>query len=244
MILLKGICNFTYPLFYFSNSWGTDIELDFSKEDIKSKKIRLKRILNALKKLYPNPKCHLNYSNPLELLIGCILSAQCTDARVNEVTKHLFKKYKSARAFSEANQGELENDIRSTGFFRNKAKSIINCAKGIEKRHSGYIPKSMEELTELAGVGRKTANVVLGNAYGVPAIIVDTHIRRLARRLYLSNKNDPDRIEFDLRELVPMERWTFFSLALGDHGRTICKARKPLCRKCNLSQLCPSADFS
>jgi len=214
--------------------------MDLQREDFDSKKKRLKKIINRLKKLYPSPKCHLDYSNPLELLVGCILSAQCTDKRVNEVTKHLFKKYKKAADYANANQREFENEIRTTGFFRNKARSIIKSTRALDKKYDGNIPAVMEKLTELDGVGRKTANVVLGNAFGEPAIIVDTHIRRLSRRLNLSNKNDPDKIEFDLMDLVPRDKWTFFSLALGDHGRTICRARKPLCKICNINHLCPS----
>ncbi|MFQ5787248.1 MAG: endonuclease III [Thermodesulfobacteriota bacterium] len=217
--------------------------MDFQREEIGSKKKRVKKIIYRLKNLYPSPKCHLNYSNPLELLVGCILSAQCTDRRVNEVTKHLFKKYKTAADYAEANQRELENEIRTTGFFRNKAKSIIRSTRALNKKYDGNIPTAMEKLTELDGVGRKTANVVLGNAFGEPAIIVDTHIKRFSRRLNLSNKNDPDKIEFDIRGLVPRDNWTFFSLALGDHGRTICKARNPQCKICMINKHCPSADL-
>lgn len=209
--------------------------------DIDAKKKRVKRIIDVFRKLYPSPKCHLNFNSPLELLIGTILSAQCTDERVNQVTRTLFKKYRSARDYAKANPQELENDIRTTGFFRNKARSIIKCTKILDEKYSGEVPFVMEELTELDGVGRKTANVVLGNAFGKPAIIVDTHIRRLAHRLGLSNKKDPDRIEIDIRDLVPRDQWTYFSLALGDHGRTICKARKPNCGECKINQLCPSA---
>jgi endonuclease III len=209
--------------------------------DIDAKKKRVERIIEVFRKLYPRPKCHLNFNSPLELLIGTILSAQCTDERVNQVTRTLFKKYRSARDYAKANPQELENDIRTTGFFRNKARSIIKCTKILDEKYSGGVPFVMEELIELDGVGRKTANVVLGNAFGKPATIVDTHIRRLAHRLGLSNKKDPDRIEVDLSDLVPRDQWTYFSLALGDHGRTICKARKPNCGECKINQLCPSA---
>lgn len=211
------------------------------EKDIDTKKKRVKKILSVFRDLYPSPKCHLNFTSPFELLIGCILSAQCTDKRVNQVTRELFKKYRSARDYARADPRELENDIRTTGFFRNKAKSIISCTKTLDERYSGEVPPVMEKLTELDGVGRKTANVVLGNAFGKPAIIVDTHVRRLARRLGLSTQKDPDRIEFDLRDLVPRDRWTYFSLALGDHGRAICKARKPQCGECKINHLCPSA---
>lgn len=216
-------------------------EMQSLDKDIDAKKKRVKKIIDVFRKLYPSPKCHLNFNSPFELLIGCILSAQCTDERVNQVTRALFKKYRTARDYAKASPQELENDIRTTGFFRNKARSIINCTKILDEKYSGEVPFVMEKLTELDGVGRKTANVVLGNAFGKPAIIVDTHIRRLARRLDLSNKKDPDRIEFDLRDLVPRDQWTYFSLALGDHGRTICKARKPNCAECKISHLCPSA---
>jgi len=209
--------------------------------DIDAKKKRVKRIIDVFRKLYPNPKCHLNFNSPLELLVGSILSAQCTDERVNQVTRTLFKKYRSASDYAKANPRELESDVRTTGFFRNKARSIIKCTKILDEKYSGEVPFVMEKLTELNGVGRKTANVVLGNAFGKPAIIVDTHIRRLAHRLGLSNKKDPDSIEVDLRDLVPKDHWTYFSLALGDHGRTICKARKPNCGQCKINRLCPSA---
>ncbi len=206
-----------------------------------AKKKRVKRIIDLFRKLYPNPKCHLNFDSPLELLVGSILSAQCTDVRVNQVTRTLFKKYRTASDYAKANPQELESDIRTTAFFKNKARSIIKCTKVLDEKYAGEVPFVMEKLTELNGVGRKTANVVLGNAFGTPAIIVDTHIRRLAQRLGLSNKKDPDRIEIDLRDLVPRDQWTYFSLALGDHGRTICKARKPNCGECKINHLCPSA---
>jgi endonuclease III len=217
------------------------VEMHSLDKDIDAKKKRVKKIIDVFRKLYPSPKCHLNFNSPFELLIGCILSAQCTDERVNQVTRALFKKYRTARDYAKANPQELENDTRSTGFFRNKARSIINCTKILDEKYSGEVPPVMEKLTELDGVGRKTANVVLGNAFGKPAIIVDTHIRRLARRLDLSNKKDPDKIEFDLMGLVPKDKWTYFSLALGDHGRTICKARNPQCGECKINHLCPSA---
>lgn len=223
-----------------SNRSSVDLMRKLDK-DIEAKKKRVKRIIDVFRKLYPNPKCHLNFNSPLELLVGSILSAQCTDERVNQVTRTLFKKYRTASDYAKANPQELESEVRTTGFFRNKARSIIKCTKMLDDRYSGEVPFVMEKLTELNGVGRKTANVVLGNAFGKPAIIVDTHIRRLAHRLGLSNKKDPDRIEIDLRDLVPRDQWTYFSLALGDHGRAICKARKPNCGRCEINQLCPSA---
>ncbi len=213
-------------------------------ESLDTKKKRLEGIISILHEQYPNSKCHLNYQNPLELLIATILSAQCTDERVNRVTRELFKKYKTAKDYASANQEELENDIRSTGFFRNKAKAIIGCCKSLVENYGGEVPKSMEELIRLDGVGRKTANVVLGNAFGIPGIIVDTHVKRVARRLELSYESDPDKIEADLMNLVPEHEWTYFSNALSDHGRLICRARKPLCPKCKINHLCPSVELS
>jgi len=205
-----------------------------------NKKSRAEKILSFLKKQYPDTKCHLNFKSPFELLVGSILSAQCTDERVNRVTEKLFKKYTSVEQFSEADMRELQSDIHSTGFFRNKAKSIIESADSILKDHKGKVPDSMEQLTQLKGVGRKTANVILGNYFKKPGIIVDTHIKRLSNRLGLSDKSDPVKIEMELRELIPEKDWTFFSNALGDHGRRICKARSPMCNDCGISDICPS----
>ncbi len=205
------------------------------------KKRRLKSILKIFQREYPEPKCHLNYNNPYQLLIGCILSAQCTDKRVNEITKELFVKYQSPRDFANAKQNTLEKDIHSAGFFRNKARSIIECSKEISEVYHETVPKTMRELTMLSGVGRKTANVVLGNAHGIPGIIVDTHIKRLSSRLGLSQNSDPTKIEFDLMKIVPKSKWTYFSNALGDHGRTVCISRKPMCSGCKINHICPSA---
>ena len=210
-------------------------------EDPGGKKKRALAILSVLAEEYPEARCHLNYRSALELLIGCILSAQCTDKRVNEVTKGLFAKYPTAYHFARADRALLEDEIHSCGFFRAKAKSILACAKALEDEYGGEVPASMEKLTELAGVGRKTANVVLGNYFGVPGIIVDTHIMRLSQRLRLTPNTDPVKIEFDLRKLIPEKKWTFFSNSLGDHGRTVCFARKPKCGECVISHLCPSA---
>lgn len=210
------------------------------KSDQSERKERLKKILSFLKREYPDAKCHLNFNDALELLIGSILSAQCTDARVNEVTKDLFKKYSNAYEFSKVDIEVLKNDIRSTGFFNNKAKSIIACTKSLVDDYDGIVPDSMEKLTQLRGVGRKTANVILGNYYGKPGVIVDTHIGRLSRRLGLTENKDPVKVEADLRELIPEKDCTFFSNALGDHGRTVCKSRKPLCDQCKISDICPS----
>ena len=212
-------------------------------ENLDAKKKRLEGIISTLHEEYPNPKCHLNYRNPLELLIATILSAQCTDERVNQVTRELFKKYKTPKDYANANQEELENDIRSTGFFRNKTKVIMSCCKALVENYGGEVPASMEKLTQLDGVGRKTANVVLGNVFGILGIIVDTHIKRLAGRLGLSHKSDPNQIEADLMNLVSKQEWTYFSNALSDHGRSICQARKPLCPKCKINHLCPSVEL-
>lgn len=213
------------------------------KEDLKTTKSRAKLILKKLENLYPYAKCHLRFSNAFELLIGCILSAQCTDKRVNEVTKELFKKYRNPGDFSKAVIQDLEMEIRSAGFYKAKSKSIINCCKKVVENFQGNIPKTMDELVTLDGVGRKTANVVLGNYYGIPGIIVDTHIKRLSSRLKLSEKSDPARIEFEIMELIPKKKWTYFSNALGDHGRTVCKSRKPNCNECKISSLCPSREI-
>ncbi len=201
-------------------------------------KNKARNLLRFLKKTYPNAKCHLVYSNPLELLVGCILSAQCTDKRVNMVTPALFSKYPDAKAFSVASEQELQEQIRSTGFYRNKAKAIINCSTEIVRRHSGEVPDNMDDLVKLSGVGRKTANVVIGNYFGKPGIIVDTHIMRLSRRIGLTRNSDPVKIEFDLRGVVSENDWTFFSNSLGDHGRTVCKARRPLCSECAITDIC------
>ena len=210
-------------------------------EMLSEKKDRAGNILSLLKEEYPNARCHLNFDGPFELLIGCILSAQCTDKRVNEVTPGLFKKYPTPHEFSKADQTALEQDIHSCGFYRAKAKSILNCSKALVEEYDGGVPKTMDELTKLAGVGRKTANVVLGNYFGIPGIIVDTHIKRLSTRLGLTSNSDPTKIEYDLNELIPHKKWTIFSNSLGDHGRTVCHARKPLCGECMISHLCPSA---
>ena len=210
-------------------------------ESQKAKRERAHEILSILEEEYPNARCHLDYENALELLIGCILSAQCTDKMVNTVTPGLFEKYPTAAHFSRADRLELEDEIHSCGFYRAKAKSILGCTAALVDDHDGVVPKTMDELVKLAGVGRKTANVVLGNYYGVPGIIVDTHIKRLSNRLNLTKNSDPTKIEFDLQKLIPEEKWTFFSNSLGDHGRTVCFARKPRCGECAVSHLCPSA---
>ena len=212
------------------------------KVDKKDAALRVKKITSILKKLYPDAKIALIFRDPLELLIATILSAQCTDVRVNMVTKDLFKKYKSAKDWSEADISQIENDIKSTGFYRNKAKNIkLACTKIIDD-FGGKVPGSMEELLTLPGVGRKTANVVLGDAFGIPGITCDTHVIRLSRRLGLSDNSDAVKLEFDLAEIVPKNDWTLFSHLIITHGRNICIARKPKCPECKIAQYCPSAN--
>ena len=203
---------------------------------------RIKNILPILKKTYPNARTALNFANPLELLIATILSAQCTDVRVNMVTKNLFKKYKSTKDWAKADIKEIETDIKSTGFYHNKAISIKGACTKIIEQFCGRVPDTIEELTTLPGVGRKTANVVLGNAFGAPAIACDTHVIRLSRRLQISANSDPVKLEFDLAEIIPKKSWTLFSHLLIFHGRNICKARNPNCGECRISGYCPAAN--
>ncbi|MGA2246199.1 MAG: endonuclease III [Verrucomicrobiota bacterium] len=201
---------------------------------------RARKITGALERAYPIAHCELNFSNPLELLVATILSAQCTDKRVNIVTLDLFKKYRSARDFAGADLAGLQNDIRSTGFYKNKARNLKSACAEIVARHGGRVPQSMEELVQLRGVGRKTANVVLGNAFGINVgIVVDTHIGRLSHRLGLTSQRAPEKIEQDLMVLVPRQKWTLFSHLLIWHGRRRCLARKPDCANCELLGLCP-----
>ena len=207
---------------------------------VQSEPQRVLEIISLFKKKYPEARIALNFSSPLELLIATILSAQCTDERVNEVTKGLFIKYPTAKAFAEADLAELEQDIRPTGFFRNKAKSIKTCCRQLEQEFHGKVPNRMEELTKLAGVGRKTANVILGNAFHIPGIVVDTHVKRVAARLGLTKQKDPYKIEQELNAIVPENEWIQFSHLLIFHGRQICKAPKPLCPICPVAKLCPS----
>jgi endonuclease-3 len=208
---------------------------------IHDRRQRLAAILPLLKKTYPEAKCSLDYKNPLQLLIATILSAQCTDERVNKVTPGLFRKYKSAKDLAAADPSQLEKEIQSTGFFRNKAKSLRGMAAAIVEKHSGQVPRTMEELTHLPGVGRKTANVVLGNAFSIAVgIVVDTHVSRVAARLGLTKHTDPVKIEQDLMQIVPTEDWTLFSHLLIHHGRQICQARKPKCSICPLLPHCPA----
>jgi endonuclease-3 len=212
-------------------------------ESMKRKTERAGKIFDTLDPLYTYEKTALQYISPFQLLIATILSAQCTDQRVNEVTKTLFKKYKTPEDFLKVPIQELEQDIRPTGFFRNKARSVKGCAQGLLELYGGKVPSTMEEMLRLPGVGRKTANVVLGAVFDVPGIVVDTHVKRLAFRLGLTESQDPDKIEKDLQEVFPKERWRRFSDILIYHGREVCKARKPLHAKCAVLKLCPSNDI-
>lgn len=204
---------------------------------------RLLNILELLKAEYPHAKCSLDFSNPLELLVATILSAQCTDERVNQVTKELFPKHPTAKDYAQVSQAELEQDIRSTGFYKNKAKSIISCSKSLVEKHGGQVPADLDELVQLNGVGRKTANVVLGTYFGIPSIVVDTHVGRLVGRLELTSQKDPVKIEFALMEIVPRQDWVVFSHLLIYHGRNVCKARKPRHEHCCINTLCPSVEI-
>jgi endonuclease-3 len=199
---------------------------------------RVKKIMRILSKEIPDASVALKFSNPLELLIATILSAQCTDVKVNQVTVDLFKKYRTAKDYAESNLGTLEEEIRPTGFYRNKAKSVQKCCQELVKRFGGEVPKTLDDLVTLPGVGRKTANVLLGNAFGIPGIAVDTHVHRVSRRIGLTKNDDPVKIEFDLMEIVPKEEWAHFSNLLIWHGRKTCVARKPLCGICPIRKEC------
>ena len=204
---------------------------------------RVRAILKGLDEAYPAATCALKHENAFQLLISTILSAQCTDERVNQVTATLFPKYPDAKAFAYANPAELEQEIRPTGFFRNKTKSIMGASKKIVEEFHGEVPKTMEELLTLPGVARKTANVVLGTAFGIAAgVVVDTHVQRLSERLDLTKNTDPKKIEQDLMKVIPQDRWILFSHQLIWHGRRVCQARKPRCVECNLERLCYSKD--
>jgi endonuclease III len=204
---------------------------------------RVRAVLGKLDEAYPAASCELRHDNAFQLVIATILSAQCTDARVNQVTPALFRKYPTPRAFAYANPRELEQDIRPTGFFRNKTKSIMGAGKKIVEDFHGQVPKTMEQLLTLPGVARKTANVVLGNAFGIASgVVVDTHVLRLAERLDLSRNTDPKKVEQDLMAILPQAKWIAFSHQLIWHGRRVCQARKPKCIECNLDALCYSQD--
>jgi endonuclease-3 len=204
---------------------------------------RVAAILEKLDEAYPAVTCALDHQTPFQLLISTILSAQCTDERVNQVTKTLYKKYQDAKAFAYANPSELEMDIRPTGFFRNKTKSIMGASKKIVEEFGGAVPQTMDELLTLPGVARKTANVVLGTSFGIAVgVVVDTHVTRLSHRLDLSRQDDPKKIEQDLMRVIPKEKWIIFSHQLIWHGRRVCQARKPRCMECNLEKICYSRD--
>lgn len=200
---------------------------------------RMRKVLKILHALYPDAHCSLIHSSPFQLLIATILSAQCTDERVNLVTPALFRKFPDAKAMAKAKFPELESLIRSTGFYQNKSKSLSETSKLLLERHGGEVPKTIEELTALRGVGRKTANVVLGNAYDVPSLVVDTHVGRLSRRMGFTTQLDPEKVEREMMEIVPKPEWVVYSHLLIDHGRAVCKARTPICAECALFKLCP-----
>jgi endonuclease-3 len=209
-------------------------------ESLKKKKERVNRIFEILDPLYTREKTALKYQTPFQLLVSTILSAQCTDKQVNEVTKTLFKKYRTPQDYLNIPIDELEDDIRPTGFFRNKAKSLKGCSQGLIDLFGGEVPSTMEELVKLPGVGRKTANCVLGAAFDVPGVVVDTHVKRLSFRLGLTENQDPDKIEKDIEKLLPKEAWRRFSDLLIYHGREICTARRPKHGRCAIFSLCPS----
>lgn len=204
---------------------------------------RVRRILAGLDKAYPGATCALHHDNAFELLVATILSAQCTDERVNKVTPELFRKYPTPKDFAVSDSRELEQDIRSTGFYRNKAKSILGASQRIVKEFGGKVPRSMDEMLTLSGVARKTANVVLGTAYGIASgVVVDTHVQRIAQRLDLTKNSDPKKIEQDLMQTVPKNRWILFSHQVIQHGRRVCQARRPKCAECTLEKVCYSKD--
>src|SRR4030095_8858017 len=209
-------------------------------ETAAQKKTLALKIIGILEREYPGAKCHLNFSSPFQLLVSTILAAQCTDERVNAVMGPLYKKYKTPQDFLNVKPEVLEKELSSINFYRNKTKSIINCCKALVEKHNGTVPKTMDELTELAGVGRKTANVVLGNCFGVPAIMTDTHLNRVSGRLGLVDTDVPDKIEAELKEIVPADKQVRYSHLIGEHGREVCKARNPMCDECFINFLCPS----
>ncbi len=213
------------------------------RESGKARKQRAAEILDRLELRYPGTRLALDFETPLQLLVATVLAAQCTDKKVNEVTPALFRRYPTARDYAEADLAELEEMVRSTGFYRNKARAVKNLGAALVTDHGGDVPARMDALTALPGVGRKTANVVLGNAFGLQeGIVVDTHVQRLSRRLWMTEETDPEKIERDLLPLIPRERWTRFGHLMQDHGRAICKARKPECPICPVAGLCPSAE--
>lgn len=204
---------------------------------------RVSRILEALDQEYGREyRCYLNHETPWQLLIAVIMSAQCTDARVNLVTADLFKKYQSLEAFASADIKELEKDIHSTGFYHMKAKNIIACSRDLVYKHNGQVPRTIEELTALAGVGRKTANVIRGNIYNEPSIVVDTHVKRISKKLGLTKEEDPEKIEYDLMKVLPKDHWILWNIHIITLGRTVCVARRPKCGQCFLMEHCPGCE--
>ena len=215
------------------------------RETAQARKIRINAILDAFDSEYGTDyRCYLNHADAWQLLVATILSAQCTDARVNIVTKELFKKYPDIKSFAKADLHELEQDIHSTGFYHNKAKNIIACANEVLDRHNGEVPHTLEDLTALSGVGRKTANVIRGNIYNEPSIVVDTHVKRISRLLGLTTSDDPTKVEFELMKLLPKDHWILWNIDVITLGRTICIANRPHCGECFLRQLCPSAKLA
>ncbi|MGD9232364.1 MAG: endonuclease III [Desulfobacterales bacterium] len=212
------------------------------KKTLSKDKARAVKIQRMLKKTYPEVKTQLRHANPFQLLVATILSAQCTDKQVNGVTKELFKKLRTPHDFASVSNEALEALIRPTGYFRNKAKNIKNCSKSLLEKYDGQVPQTLDELVKLPGVGRKTANVVLGSAFNIDGIVVDTHVARISKRLGLTNSNNPVKIEYDLMEIIPKKNWNVFSLQLIYFGRAICKARKPLCPICPIYDLCDFPD--
>ncbi|MEY8338573.1 endonuclease III [Lachnospiraceae bacterium 62-35] len=211
------------------------------KETKEEQDKRVKKVLELLDQEYGTEyRCYLNHETPWQLLIAVIMSAQCTDARVNIVTADLFKKYDTLEKFAEADLKELEEDIRSTGFYRMKAKNIISCCKDLVEKHKGIVPKTLDELTALAGVGRKTANVIRGNVYNEPSIVVDTHVKRISRKLGFAESEEPEKIEYELMKVLPKDHWILWNIHIITLGRTICTARNPKCMECFLKEHCPS----
>ena len=211
-----------------------------NNETIIERKTRIEQIIKTLRIEYPDAKCSLDFKTPHQLMVAAILAAQCTDVRVNIVTPDLFNKYKTIEDFANADYDELESLVKSTGFFRNKTKSIIESARQIVTNFNGIVPESMEDLTSLSGVGRKTANLIIGDAYEKPAVIVDTHVRRISGRLGLTESTDPDKIEFDLRNILADDISTSFNHLIVAHGRAVCKAPTPLCERCVINSFCPT----
>lgn len=223
---------------------GTQRATAGRRETVAARRERTQEILTRLTAEYPDAHCELDHASPLQLLVATILSAQCIDARVNQVTPALFRRFPTAADYASAPLAELEEMVKSTGFFRNKARSLQGLGQALMAHHDGVVPQTMAQLTKLPGVGRKTANVLLGNAFGIPGLVVDTHVGRLAQRLGLTREEDAVRVEEDLQKLVPEPNWTLWSHLLIFHGRRVCAARKPACGRCVLANLCPAAEVA